>query len=70
MSSHHVLSETEVLRLPPMLFGSIRWPRGLGAPVGDPCSGFKIIVDDTKFLSSGSVHPVRRLSQGRANGST
>jgi hypothetical protein len=46
MSSHHVLSETEVLRLPPMLFGSIRWPRGLGAPVGDPCSGFKIIVDE------------------------
>jgi hypothetical protein len=44
MSSHHVLSETEVLRLPPMLFGSIRWPRGFGGPVGDPCSGFKIIV--------------------------
>jgi hypothetical protein len=30
MSSHHVLSETEMLRLPPMLFGSIQWHKGLG----------------------------------------
>lgn len=36
------LSSDAVLRLPPMLFGRIRWSKGLGQPVGDPCSGFTI----------------------------
>ena len=36
------LSESDVLRLPPMLWGSIRWPKGLGAPVGDAASGFVV----------------------------
>ena len=46
MAIAEALSDTEVVRLPPMLFGSIRWHKGLGTPVGDPCSGFRIIVDE------------------------
>jgi len=37
-----VLTEKEVLSLPPMIFGAIRWPKGLGAPVGDPATGFRV----------------------------
>jgi hypothetical protein len=40
------LTQDEVHRLPPMLFGRIRWARGLGAPVGQPCSGFTIVVEE------------------------
>ena len=32
--------------LPPMLFGRIRWSKGLGKPIGDPCSGFSILVQE------------------------
>jgi hypothetical protein len=46
MSIAEALSNAEVLRLPPMLFGSVRWHKGFGTPVSDPCSGFKIIVDE------------------------
>lgn len=41
-----IFAGQDVLRLPPMLFGRIRWPRGLGAPVGNPCSGFKIVAEE------------------------
>jgi hypothetical protein len=41
-----VLTESEVLRLPPMLFGAIRWPKGLGQPVGDPASGFRVLCQE------------------------
>ena len=37
-----ILTEREVLALPPMLFGHIRWQKGLGAPIGDPASGFRV----------------------------
>jgi len=40
------LTDEEVHRLPPMLFGKIRWAKGLGAPVGDLCSGFTITVEE------------------------
>src|SRR6266567_1183351 len=40
------LSVDEVMRLPPMLFGKIRWGKGLGVPVGNPCSGFRIFVEE------------------------
>jgi len=41
-----VLSEHEVRRLPPMLFGRVRWKRSLGAPVGDPATGFKVLSEE------------------------
>lgn len=41
-----VLSEQVVLTLPPMLFGRIRWKKGLGAPVGDPATGFRVWVEE------------------------
>ncbi len=41
MPASEFLSDDEVMRLPPMLFGKIRWGKGIGAPVGNPCSGFK-----------------------------
>lgn len=41
-----VLSENDVLQLPPMIFGAIRWSQGLGAPVGDPASGFRVTCQE------------------------
>ena len=46
MQPTDALSQDAVHRLPPMLFGRIRWAKGLGAPVGDPCSGFTILVEE------------------------
>jgi hypothetical protein len=40
------LSVEAVLRLPPMLFGVIRWRKSIGSPSGDPCSGFRIRVEE------------------------
>jgi hypothetical protein len=40
------MSQDEIQRLPPMLFGRIRWAKGLGAPVGGPGSGFTILVEE------------------------
>jgi len=40
------LTESDVMRLPPMIWGSIRWPKGLGAPVGDAASGFKVTCEE------------------------
>ena len=46
MPPSDVLSQDEVRRLPPMLFGRIRWPKGFGAPAGAPCTGFRILVEE------------------------
>ena len=46
MSISHVLSEDAVLRLPPMLFGRIRWKKSLGGPVGDPSTGFRVLSEE------------------------
>ena len=46
MSISHVLTDDAVLRLPPMIFGRIRWQKGLGAPVGDPATGFKVLAEE------------------------
>ena len=46
MSISHVLTDDAVLRLPPMIFGRIRWPKSLGAPVGDPATGFKVLAEE------------------------
>jgi hypothetical protein len=44
MPASDVLSVHEVLRLAPMLFGRIRWRKSLGSPVGDPTTGFRVLV--------------------------
>ena len=36
----------EVHRLGPMLFGRIRWAKGLGSPVGEPSSGFTVHAEE------------------------
>ncbi len=57
MPGSKYLSAGEVAKLPPMLFGKIRWNKGLGSPVGDPRSGFRVSVDEhtvTKFQDGGS----------------
>jgi hypothetical protein len=41
-----VLTNHEILRLAPMLFGRIRWHRSFGGPVGDVCSGFAITAEE------------------------
>ena len=41
-----ILSRKDVLALPPMIFGAIRWARGLGAPVGDAASGFRVTCQE------------------------
>jgi hypothetical protein len=40
------LSAAAILKLPPMLFGVIRWKKSIGSPSGDPCSGFRIRVEE------------------------
>jgi hypothetical protein len=44
--SSKVLTAGAVAKLPPMLFGRIRWSKGYGSPVGDPASGFRILVEE------------------------
>lgn len=40
------LSVEAVLKLPPKLFGVIRWKKSIGSPSGDPSSGFRILVEE------------------------
>jgi hypothetical protein len=46
MPNFEKLSLEAVLKLPPMLFGVIRWKNSIGSPSGDPCSGFRIRVEE------------------------
>lgn len=46
MPTSDKLSVEAVLKLPPMLFGVIRWKKTLGSPSGDPCNGFRIRVEE------------------------
>jgi hypothetical protein len=46
MSMREILSDDAVMRLPPMLFGRIRWNKSLGAPVGDATTGFRVLVEE------------------------
>ena len=46
MPPEDTLSQDAVHRLPPMLFGRIRWAGGTGSPVGEPCSGFTVLVEE------------------------
>ncbi|MDB5481104.1 MAG: hypothetical protein JWO83_2157 [Caulobacteraceae bacterium] len=62
MPATRILSEEEVFRLPPMLFGAIRWSRSLGAPSGELASGFTFVVQEhtaTQFEDTGGgIQPV------------
>ena len=52
------LSLDDVLKLPPMLFGIIRWDKSIGSPTGDLCSGFRIRVEErtpSEFRDAGGV---------------
>jgi hypothetical protein len=52
------LSTEAVRQLPPMLFGVIRWKKGIGSSTGDPCSGFRIRVEErtpSEFRDAGGV---------------
>jgi hypothetical protein len=50
------LAFEEIVRLPPMIFGKIRWKKSMGRPRGNPCSAFDIQVDEhtaTEFVDIG-----------------
>jgi hypothetical protein len=46
MPNFDKLSVEAVLKLPPVLFGVIRWKKNIGSPSGDPCGGFRIRVEE------------------------
>ena len=46
MPISEILSDEAVSQLPPMLFGKIRWSKHIGGPIGNPCSGFAIFVEE------------------------
>lgn len=56
MSSSPFLSVDQIVRLPPMIFGVIRWKGPIGDPIGDRCGGFDIRVEEhtaTQFRDAG-----------------
>ena len=44
--SKRALTDSALHKLPPMIWGAIRWPKGLGAPVGDAATGFKVTCQE------------------------
>jgi hypothetical protein len=46
MSDFEKLPAEAIVKLPPMLFGVIRWKKNIGSPSGDACSGFRIRVEE------------------------
>lgn len=46
MPNSEKLSMEAVLRLPPALFGVIRWKKGIGSPTGDPGGAFRVRVEE------------------------
>jgi hypothetical protein len=46
-------------QIAPMIFGRIRWDKGMGSPVGDSASGFKVRVEEQTNRSSESAQAVR-----------
>jgi hypothetical protein len=59
MSASQFLSVDQIFRLPPMIFGTIRWKKSIGRPMGDPCSAFDILVQEhttTEYRDLGGGH--------------
>src|SRR5687767_6378201 len=55
MTISDILSNEAVLKLPPTIFGRIRWKKSLGAPIGDHSTGFRVFVEEhtvSKFRQS------------------
>ena len=57
------VTEVDLLRLPPMIIGKIRWRKYIGLPQGDYCNGFNIRVEEhtaTQFraLPGGDYEPI------------
>jgi hypothetical protein len=53
------LSLEQLLALPPLIFGTIRWKSSIGVPSGDLASGFSIRVEEhtaTQFRDAGGGH--------------
>lgn len=46
MSKGDKLTATAVLKLPPMLWGRIRWNKTMGSPVGDTATGFRVTCEE------------------------
>lgn len=57
-----VLPHDALLKLPPLIIGHIRWNKNIGNPSGDPCSGFRILVEEHtatefRFGPGGIIEP-------------
>jgi len=57
------VSIEDLVALPPMIFGIIRWKKYIGRPMGDLCSGFNIRVEEhtaTQFraVGGGKYEPI------------
>ena len=60
---HGTLSIEDLLRLPPMILGTIRWKKKLGRPAGDLCSGFDFLLEEktaTQYRDAGGgvIEPI------------
>ncbi len=62
-----ILSLEQLLRLPPMIVGTIRWKRSVGEPKGNLCAGFDIRVEEhtaTEYRDAGGGHYVPEPGTG------
>jgi hypothetical protein len=56
MQAFDTVSIDDLVALPPTIFGTIRWKKYIGRPLGDLCSGFNIRVEEhtaTQFRIGG-----------------
>ena len=63
MEAFDTASITELMGLPPTIFGVIRWKKYIGRPAGHLCSGFNIRVEEhtaTQFraVGGGKYEPI------------
>ena len=63
MQAFDTVSIDDLVALPPTIFGTIRWKKYIGRPLGDVCSGFNIRVEEhtaTQFraVGGGKYEPI------------
>jgi hypothetical protein len=63
MQAFDTVSIDDLIALPPTIFGTIRWKKYIGRPLGDLCSGFNIRVEEhtaTQFraIGGGKYEPI------------
>jgi len=63
MQAFDTVSIDDLVALPPTIFGTIRWKKYIGRPLGDLCSGFNIRVEEhtaTQFraVGGGKYEPI------------